>query len=307
MEASDAYRAFVANLQSGGEPTLLTYDLISFNAMGPDERARAERLLLDRARHGRDPKAIETLGIVGSPAAIPVLEALGEAPAGPVRSAANRALSKLTPSAEAVRRVGADVVQAGDSLDAAFGAYDLRHMDGPEAIAGLLQALESPQDVARIHAWEGLVEKIGVAEALVKPLQTPLRTLYTRAKTPFPSVWIPAARSIRGHLTLLAGGKGADSLGLVYQPGDPDLVARVWAGYKPDSTAFDIDAVRAMTGHDRSWAESHLYFHLSSRDPRAVVAIDALALPNGPLALSEARQLYAWSDELVAAIDGVLP
>ncbi len=294
---------FMDEIARGGTQSELTYDLDNIERLKPEERDQLRPILERRAEADGDLRAMETLAALGEKDAIPLLERLQTDPRPSVRVTATRALGLLQPSSALAARLGAELGQGLAPLDAAEAAWSLRQMNGPEAIAGLLLALRSGSLTARMHGWEGLQEKLALPSALIEPHQTPLRTLYTRSITGLDSVWPAGAVAAAEAFAAIARGESAESLGLVYLPGDRALVDRLWASLEEDSKEIDVVAISAMQGHDRIWAEYKLIYELGARDPRAAAAIGALGLAFAIPALQEARRRWAWSEPLVAAID----
>jgi hypothetical protein len=297
------FERFQDEVARGGSQGELTYDLDNIGRLSAEERAAADKLLEQRALEQGDTRAIETLAALGVTEAIPLFEKLEADPRPAVRVTATRALALLRPSPAVAARLGAELGQGLAPLDAAEAAWSLRQLAGPEAIAGLLVALRASSVTARMHAWEGLIEKLALPATLNKPHQTPLRTLYTRTITGLDSVWPAGAAAAAEALQALAGGSTAEALGLVYAPGDPALIRRLWASLEEASPAIDVAAIEAMEGHDRQWAEHKLVYELGARDPRAADAIGAIGLRAAVPALEEARRRWGWSEPLVAAID----
>jgi hypothetical protein len=304
MTDSANYRAFVADVASGGDPKLLVYDLDRFEQLSGDERDRAVALLVQRLDEA-DARAAQTLGAAGLVEAVPALEAHTAHANASFRASVNRALARLTGSDEALARVAADIA-AGDPVQAAFSAFSLAEIDAPEAVRGLLEGLGAPFLPTRVNSFRGLVKRFGVA-AYTEPIQAPLWAWYLLLGTEFPSAIERGAEALRTLFQALSQGRSADELGLAYAPCDEDLVARVWTSLQDESADIDTEAARRLTGQNRLWAENQIVNRLTWKDPRAADAIAELRLDWALPALREARTRFEWApDELLLAIDAAI-
>jgi hypothetical protein len=186
----------------------------------------------------------------------------------------------------------------------AFSAYSLAEIEGDEAFRGLLGGLVSPFLPTRINSYRGLFKKLGVDD-LTEPIQAPLWRHCILTLTEFPGVYQRGAQAIRDICLRLKAGATPEALDLVYQAGDRTLVDRFWASLKDKKAAIDLDALRAMSGHDRQWAEAQLVGALDSKDPRVPMAVAELGLDWTLEGMREAREVYRQGnkDELVDAFD----
>jgi hypothetical protein len=304
MNGSKHFRIFLANLRAGGDPTLLTYDLDSFEALKDDERKRAVEMLVGRLLTDKDPRAAQTLAAAGVKDAVPALQSLANDPDDDFRAAVNRSLARLTGDAAAIDRVAADIASQRSPVQDAFSAYSLAEIEGDEAFRGLIEGLVSPFLPTRINSYRGLFKKLGV-EDLTEPIQAPLWCHCILTLTEFPGIYQRGAQAIRDICLRLKAGATPESLDLVYQAGDRKLVDRFWASLKDKKAAIDLDALRAMSGHDRQWAEAQLVGALDSKDPRVPPAVAELGMGWTLEGMREAREVYreANKDELVDAFD----
>ena len=270
---SRSYRLFLDEIEAGGEQGTVSYALNPLQALEGEERQEAEDRLIALARTG-DLRAVETLGLAGVTRSLAVLERLSKATNDLGSAAARAVLQLMGPDGAALARV-AEGVKAASRVESAFAAYELRFQDGPEAIAGLLDALRHPFSATRANALLGLQEQPVVAP-LIEPRQSPLWVLMQDVSTDLKSVWKPAAERLGATIRALMDGVAPAELGLVYEstsrPGDVD---RVWT---PNDYGFDFDALLRLRGHDLAWAKSYLFHRLALRDVRAPEAMVVLGM-----------------------------
>ena len=178
------------------------------------------------------------------------------------------------------------------TFDEIANAYYLKKLPGNAAIRGLFEALVSDAQLARLHAKTGLLERLGVPDTLLTPKQSPLWTQTKRLFLPYPSIYRHAGSTLQAVFAALGLGKTPQELGLIYQPGEPRLIARFTDRMKKDSPFYDTDAIAAMTGHDRDWAEMKLLWMIElESDSRALDALVELRLTHLLPALRDALQL----------------
>lgn len=291
MANSDAYQAFVRSLETGPVKGLLTYDLVAIQDLTESEWKQAEFLLIDQVLIEKDIVAMVTLGEMKSAKAVSALERAAKEASVEVRSAALRSLVAITGDGEHVKQLNALVSESNGAMSSAFVAYSLANSDAPEAVAGLLDGLDSAFLPTRINSWEGLVNKLGLPEELLKPHQAPLCVEETKTLTPFPSVIAEGANNLRRILADLAQGKTPSELGLIYEPGpDPSLLDRVWESFHSSYPSYDLEAISQLTGHDAAWARVMMLFKLGQRDIRGARAIAALGWTDMKPTLEEAHE-----------------
>jgi hypothetical protein len=262
------YEAWLDTLAQTAAEHELTYDAAAVRRLAPDVRARAEAELVRRVEAG-DPLAFEPAGALGLAAATPALERHRDHGGRWHRSAAARALFLLR---------GEQIPTSTDPLARGLDAYALKVSDRPEAIPALLALLDDPSLHARVHASEGLVEKLGLNK-LAEPRGSPLRRMMLAICTDLPTLWPLGAAELHHVLSAVSRGESPESLDLVYRPSvDRDAMARFWAeaiGWK----AFTVSTIVGMDDHDRSFAETVLIARLLDGDLNALRAVWALDVP----------------------------
>lgn len=200
-------------------------------------------------------------------------------------------MARLMGSEEAVQAMVDDTQTRKGTLDEVANAYYLKDLPGDAALRGLFEALTSDAQLARVHAKNGLLERLDVPDSLLTPEQSPLWMLTKRLFLPYPSVYLDAGTKLQVIFAGLGLGKTPQELALVYQPGEPRLVERFTDRMKKDSPFYDTDAIAAMTGHDRAWAEMKLLWMLElESDTRALDAIVELGLTHLLPALQDALE-----------------
>ncbi len=262
------YEAWLDTLAQTAAEHELTYDAAAVRRLAPDVRARAEAELVRRVEAG-DPLAFEPAGALGLAAATPALERHRDHGGRWHRSAAARALFLLR---------GEQIPTSTDPLARGLDAYALKVSDRPEAIPALLALLDDPSLHARVHASEGLVEKLGLNK-LAEPRGSPLRRMMLAICTDLPTLWPLGAAELHHVLSAVSRGESPESLDLRYRTSpDPDAMGRFWAeatGWK----AFTVSTIVGMDDHDRSFAETVLIARLTGGDVNAVRALWALDVP----------------------------
>ena len=282
MAISAELQDFWDSIEAGGRQKSVTYPLDLFADLGPADRRTAEDHLIELARRG-DIRAVETLGAAGVTRALAVLERLTAASNDLGSAAARAVLDLMGPDPAAVTRI-AEGVNTASLVHSAFSAFSLRTADGPDALAGLLDALLHPFSPTRANAILGLTDKLGL-EPLIQPRQSPLWVLMQDAHMDFPSVWIPAAQRLRAVLEALLAGTTAEDLGLIYvRSSREEDIDEIWT---PNDHGFDFDALLRLRGHDLAWAKSYILGRLEVRDDRAPEALVVLGVVEALPALRE--------------------
>ena len=136
----------------------------------------------------------------------------------------------------------------------------------------------TPMELGSLPArMDGLEAQLKLPDELLNPHQTPIRVAVSQTLTPFPLVIREGAERLREIVRGLLAGQTPEALGLIYESRDaPELLERVWEGFRSVHPAYDIDAISQLTGHNRAWVRVHLLFRLGQRDIRAARAIEAL-------------------------------
>jgi hypothetical protein len=292
------YEEWLATLGETAAAHELTYDAAAVRRLDPAVRAQAEAELVRRVSAG-DLLAFEPAGALGLSAAAPELERHRARGNAWTRSAAARGLFLLR---------GDAMPASADPLVRGLDAYALKVSDRPEAIPALLALVEDPSIHARVHASEGLVQKLGL-DPLAGPRASPLRRMMLATSSNLPTLWPIGAAELRYVLGAVADGEAPEVLGLRYQPsGDAEAISRFWAeavGWKP----YTIKNIVGMDDHDRSFAETVLVARLEDGDVQVLKAMWALAVPGWaahvraalPFVAQHPVITKAYEDALVAA------
>lgn len=279
-----AIDVFLKSLERGPEQKETTYDVSLLRGLSGNERDVAEQALISRAREG-DLIAIETIAFAQVHAAKAVLYDLATKE-GDLGTAAARALRSLGESTEGIIAEG--IREAGD-LQSAFAAFDLQGADSPEAVEGLLNALEHRSLSTRINGIDGLKKLKPIPEVFREVNMTPYGNLSVRLLVAMPAVWQPAARELRAIWRHWLKGGSLEQFGLRYTPGNRDLVDQYWESTRGDEP-WNIGPVGEMSGHDRVWAESYALLRAGQRDRWAVDAIGRLGLSHEREAIAQLKQ-----------------
>jgi hypothetical protein len=284
------YEDWLATLQDTVAAHELTYDAEAVRRLGPGVRERAEAELVRRVGAG-DTMAFEPAGALGLSDAAADLERHRSHGTSARQSAAARALFLLR---------GDTLEPSKGGLERGLDAYALKTSDRPEAIPALLALLHDPSVHARVHASEGLVEKLGLND-LASPRGSPLRRMMLAICTNLRTLWPLGARELYDVLSAVHGGAAPEALGLPYAPSrDADAMARFWAeatGWRP----FDLANLAAMGVHDRAFAETVLIARLVSGDLHALAALRGLEVQGWPAHVRAALPLVAAHAEIAKA------
>ena len=281
------FELFFESLQAGAGQKEMTYDVSALRALSGDERDQAEQLLVSCAEAG-DLVAIETIGFAQVRSAREALYALVYSE-GDVGTAAARALMSLGEPTEDIIAEG--LAGAGD-LQSAFAAFDLQEVDGPEAVEGLLNAIEHKSLSTRVNGLDGLEKRKPIPEVARAVNMTPYRNLSVRLLVEIPAVWQPAARELRGIWRRWLSGATVDQLGLSYTAGSRELVNAFWASTRGEAP-WDVELADRLTGHDRVWAETYALLNAGQRNRWAVEAIGRMGLRHEREALEQLKQATA--------------
>lgn len=276
----------------------LSYDADAVRRLDPEVRARAEAELVRRVEVG-DVLAFETVAKLGLTAAGPALERQRDHGSRWHRSTAARALFLLR---------GDAMPATGDPLSRGLNAWALRSSDRPETIPALLALLNDTSLHARVHASEGLLQKLGL-EPLAAPRGSPLRRVALAISSELPSLWPLGAAELNYVLGAVYGKASPDALDLRYRTSaDPASMARFW-DEATGGKAFSIANLVGMDEHDRSFAETVLVARLVDGDLHALRALWALDVTGWgqhvrtaiPFIAAQPVARKAYEDALVAA------
>lgn len=284
---ADQLERFLQSLETGPEQKQLTYDVSALRGLTGQEREQAERLLAARAETG-DLVAIETIGFAQVRSARKALYELVHNE-GDVGTAAARALMALGEPTEDILADG--LAEAGD-LQSALAAYDLQEIESPEAVEGLLNALEHKSLSTRINGFDGLEKRKPLPPEAVAVNMTPYRNLAVRLLVEIPAVWQPAARELRGIWRRWLSGATIEELGLTYTAGSRELVNAFWASTR-DECPWNVSLAAQLTGHDRVWAETYTLMRAGQRSRWAVEAIGRMGMKHEREAMEQLKQATA--------------
>lgn len=137
--ASVALIRFERSLASNGGQGEVTYDLTAFEELVDEERSSVVALLVKLAEDG-DLRAIETLASALATEAVPAVRALAHGVGLPEALVATAARALFALTGESLPTV-AEATKSADTIQASFSAYELRRVQGTDAIMGLLGAL----------------------------------------------------------------------------------------------------------------------------------------------------------------------
>jgi HEAT repeat protein len=255
------------------DPREFTYDVAALRAMAGDERARAVEQLVARVAAG-DVRAIETAIAVPLPELEASIRALGPSASGPAREAAARALARFGDRDAVVELVSR--LERGHPMVRINAAYELARSDDRLATEGLLRALTDTESIVRVHAWEGLVRRLGL-EALATVRHSPLGTLFVLVCSDVPASVARGAERFTSIARRIGEGETPAQLGLdVPLPEDDVAVDSFVASMRDDERPIDVEAVRAMDPLHREWAIAIVVAAAGRGDPRVGAALAAL-------------------------------
>lgn len=259
-EPSQAWRRFVDDVKDGGPRRSFTYDTENFEHMTPPERDAAGTLLMIRARDEQDALAIETLSKIG----LDLLDSIGLPPQASLhRSAWLRCAAWLRRTDDSITALTQDAAEDPAAISAAMSAHTLALLPGDRARDGLIALVDSTSALARVHAWQGLIDRLDLSE-WEHPPQAPLARLWALKDCPIPSVWQPAAATFRRMVEELTRGATPEDVGLHYVSNTtPGLLARVWGSFAEPEGPVDTVGILRLRGHDRAAAEARLLFQFT--------------------------------------------
>lgn len=267
---SEVWKGFLRKLNEAHEKNHeLDYDPQWVRALPEEWLAEGLAEMGRRVARG-DTMAFEPAAQLGIQEVIPALE----------RFRAQGTPSQREFAARALFRLRGDPMPTSVSIDLltrGLDAYTLRTSDRPEAIPALLALLTDSGLHARIHAAEGLVEKLGLTE-VAAPWGSPLRRLLLAVSSHLPTAWPDAALELQRVLSAVHSGAKPEELDLVYVPSsDPQTMAR-FAAEASNRKPFDATNLLALGPHDRSYAATVLIARLRSGDVHAPPALRVLGV-----------------------------
>lgn len=186
-------------------------------------------------------------------------------------------------------RVGHDaamvaVARLARASDASSPPSSSTKLEGPAAIAALEEALLDDASEARLAAWDGLVDALGLAKRIQSPRGVRewtteievMRVLLASEIRPLAKIGATSMRTISRRL---AAGATPQQLGIAWRPNQAGAVLESLqeALSSPDA-AFPVEEIAALKGPSRQLAEAMLVRGLETWDARvldALVELDA--------------------------------
>lgn len=270
---SEAFQRFVASVEAPiTRSNIEEYDLGALGNIESQERAAAEDLLAERLAAG-DGRAAGALAQLASPRAKQILEHALQLPvARAVHVATSRALGQLGDGAGEAPLV--DALQRGDAFERKMAANALRYFRTPTAEVALLNALSDADPGVRGNAFGALVVARGL-KSYDGSYRDRIGLTYPLLGSPLAAVRAIAKDDVRDLLARLDAGEPPAKLELA--PVDDSCGApALWMESlrttdPPWRDDLALDALDAMSGRERRWAEDVLlgYLHLDPRAPRA--------------------------------------
>lgn len=275
------------------DPRVWAYPVGAIATMTPQQRGSAIAALVLRARIG-DAKAIEALGEPGltlSPSdATDIMDALEHAKTHGnawARAAALRMLARMRGGAELTA-----LAMTSDDLLRGLGAYELKQNPDPATVPILIGLLMDPDTIVRVHASEGLIQKLGLAKYNTA-LGSPVNRIDSGCAARFETIWHPACAELRAISEAIVLGASPESLDLVHVPSkDPTMTRQFFINasqWKP----HDLALIQQLGPHDRRWAESVLLGRLEFPDMHAIAALVALDVRGWRAVVGEAVASFA--------------
>ena len=272
MTPAQASAQFQASLAGGTRPEQ-TYDLASFKALSEADKASAINTLLTQVKQLNDARAMETLGFSSDRTLVSQIQPWTELAPGPMRSAARRATVRLAPSPSAIKALEEDMAEYPTPVQSAFSAALLAELQ--EATAAQLEVLYNPNDLARFHAYNGLVEHFSLAQEAGEFFGR-IRCLLNLLNTDLATAWREGADGLTAIFSALQSGADPASLNLGYTPGThggtvPQILAVLNDCQAPP---YDTDAMRLLDGDDQAWLRAQLVARMNkNKDLRALRAL----------------------------------
>lgn len=268
---------FLDSVRHGGREWWDGFDLWALDrVVDEQERSQVETMMLDLLRAHGDTRAVGALAALGTPTALAAIrEALSSPRAEMVASAAH-ALARVDP--DAALRGARHALQSPDSSTRATAVQALRSLDGHAGEAALLAAIDDGADNVRILATEGIFDLYGL-----RPPQgrgRGLGLLWMRLTSNIRAIRRAALAELTPLLAQLKQGRTAEELGLAAEPDEPspalERYLKSWRA-EPDAAGtgldLDLEALDALTGDERAWAELSLLDSLDRLDPRVPRAL----------------------------------
>lgn|GEM_PF-4011991 len=263
----------------------LSGDLMA--ALAADEQLALVDSLIEEVVAGPSLGAMEALGRLGDPAALPALDVRCFHPEPLLASAARRAVVRLRGEesdvealVELLGELGGDPLRATVEL--------LTELEGEAAWAGLLASVGVSDPRARGAALDELAIRLDLPERCCAA-PAPLARLRLLLATPLETVWpqasVAAVRIVRG---VRAGELATSRLA----GAEPSAALRAWSGALADGGVSPA-AWAALQGEERAWAEAELLAKAAMIDPAALEFIASAGLTGMAPALLE---IVEWPD-----------
>lgn len=264
------WERFEASVLAGAEPIA---DLVALQALGFADRNRAIALLKERISAG-DHRAAHT-ALAGDVTEITTM--LRDCGATIPRDTAARALVLFRDSDPLVSLVA--LLEWGHVILRGNAAFDLGMLEAPAATDALLTALTDEGTTVRVHAWNGLVRHLHL-KSFVEPRHSPLGVLFLLLVSDVPGSVVRGRVQFTQLVSRLRQGSTPTMLKLdAPAPPDDEHVSAFVASMRDLARPIDVIPVQRMTPMHREWAVAMIVAAAGHPDPRARVAIEALAEP----------------------------
>jgi len=287
------------------DPRTVFYDAGSIAELSEEDQGKAgERLLVWSA--AGDSRAVEALPFVAEERAIALLESLRGTGNTWFRASVIRTLARVRGDANDIEQLQ-DSLQQLDPVERTLAAYSIKQSEKATAIAPLLDLLDDPSASVRVHAQEGLVQKLGLMP-FDEPRQSPLRSMQLAGMCALSTVWPTAQLKLRRVFEACLSGASPDDLDLVYKASkNADLAEIFWQALKDRSKPLPLGLVSAMGQHDRAWLEAVLMARLDSCDPRSPEALMTLEAAGLDVHLREAIAIAGANEQsFTSAAEAIL-
>jgi HEAT repeat protein len=287
------------------DPRTVFYDASSIIELSEEAQVKAEERLLVWSA-AEDSRAVEALPFVTEERAIALLESLRGTGNTWFRASVIRTLARVRGDANDIEQLQ-DSLQQLDPVERTLAAYSIKQSEKTSAIAPLLDLLDDPSASVRVHAQEGLVQKLGLTP-FDEPRQSPLRSMQLAGMCALSTVWPSAQLKLRRVFEACLNGASPDELDLVYRGSENAELAEIfWQALADESTPLPLELVSAMGQHDRAWLEAVLMVRLFYCDPRSPNALMTLEADGLNVHLREAIAIADTSEHnFIGAAEAVL-
>jgi hypothetical protein len=287
------------------DPRTVFYDASSIIELSEEDQVKAEERLLVWSAAG-DSRAVEALPFVTEERAIALLESLRGTGNTWFRASVIRTLARVRGDANDIEQLQNSLQQL-DPVERTLAAYSIKLSEKTSAIAPLLDLLNDPTASVRVHAQEGLVQKLGLT-LFDEPRQSPLRSMQLAGMCALSTVWPSAQLKLRRVFEACLSGASPDDLDLVYKASkNAELAEIFWQALKDESKPLPLGLVSAMGQHDRAWLEAVLMARLDFCDPRSPEALMALEADGLHVHLREAIAIADTNEHnFISAAEAVL-